>query len=243
MTIAETCMSDMAPPLPRQLHQRHQQQQLQRQPQRDGMHGGNGGGGGGSGSGAMSAPPRIRKATRMTRRIQNAYGDAAADGRISCLHCSQRIALGSPIRRVKRTGRCWHDDCYRHAGRGGLVPPKMRSIRRMTRRIKKVHGCGDDHSVLCQMCGREIAIGMEMRRATGTGMCWHEQCYQLAHGGGAARPRTRPRPAYALSNAKWKRMLSECMECAGSLLCDKHRRIEAELRVPLNQGAVDGAAP
>ena len=99
-----------------------------------------------------------------------------------------------------------------------------------------MHGGGDGHSVPCQLCGREIELGTDLRRAIGTEMCWHESCYQLTHGDGSARPRTIPRPAYALSDAKWKRMRSECLECVGSLLCDKHRRIEAELRVPRTSG-------
>ena len=192
-----------------------------------------------------SAPPRIRNATKMTRRIQNTYGDPKADGRIMCRQCSERIVVGSAMRRVKRTGMCWHDECYMQAARGGRIPPKIRSVRVMSRRIKKLFGGGDDHSVLCQMCGTEVEIGMKMRRATGTRMCWHEQCYRMTWGECMRRAAAPRRPAYQISNSKWKRMLSECLECAGSRLCEYHRGIEAKYRVPCDRrkmrtGGVDG---
>ena len=188
-------------------------------------------------------PPRIRRSTKMTRRIQNSYGETETDGRIMCRYCSKRIVLGSAMRRVKRTGMCWHEECYMQAGRGGRLPPKIRTVRTMTKRIKKLYGGGDDHSVLCQMCGTEVEIGMKMRRACRTGMCWHEQCYRMTWGQCMRRAVAPRRPAYRISNAKWKRMLSDCLKCAGSRLCDYHREMEAMYRVPRGEsGAVDVAA-
>lgn len=180
------------------------------------------------------APPRIRHATKMTHRIQNLYGDAAADRRILCMHCSRRIVIGSRMRRVKRTGKCWHEECYGRAGHGGRLPPKIRARTTMTRRIKKLFGSGDDHSVLCQMCRVEVEIGSAMRRPIGSRMCWHDTCYRMTWGG-CGKARTAPAPsrdAYVVSNVKWKRMLSACLECVGSRLCDHHRHVEKRYRVP-----------
>ena len=247
MTIAETCMQDVAPlpPSRRPPHERGQQG-------RDdgGMRApleGAAGIGAAAREGALgkeeecrAAPPRIKHSTKMTRRIQNLYGDADADKRIMCRQCSGRIAVGSAMRRVKRTGKCWHEECYMQARRGGLIPPKIRSVRTMTKRIKKLYGGGDDHSVLCQMCGVEIEIGARMRRDLGTRMCWHEQCYRMTWSESMHRAAAPPRPAYKISDAKWKRMRSDCMQCVGSRVCDRHRRIEAEFRVPRDQG--DAAA-
>ena len=190
----------------------------------------------------LSTPPRIKRATKMTHRIQNTYGDAEAGGRIMCRLCSKRITIGSAMRRVKRTGQCWHEACYVQAGRGGRMPPKIRSIATLTKRIRKLFGRGDDGSVLCQMCGTEIEIGTRMRRATGTGMCWHEQCYRMTWRECLRRAAAPSRPAYKISNAKWKRMRSECLKCAGSRLCADHRRLEAECRVPCEAGAAAAAA-
>lgn len=180
------------------------------------------------------APPRIRSATKMTHRIQNLYGDAEADRRILCMHCSRRIAIGSRMRRVKRTGRCWHEECYGRAGHGGRLPPKIRARTTMTRRIKKLFGGGDDHSVLCQMCRVEIGIGTAMRRPIGSRMCWHDTCYRMTWGGcGKARAAPAPsRDAYIVSNVKWKKMLSNCLKCVGSRLCDHHGHVEKMYRVP-----------
>ena len=265
MTIAETCMQDVAPPRSRRRQLPQQQQQAEHVGRGDGgmrapmdgaagigpADGGecpgpatrDGGASGGEGE-CRAAPPRIKRSTKMTRRIQNLYGDADADKRIMCRQCSGRIAVGSAMRRVKRTGRCWHEECYMQARRGGLIPPKIRSVRTMTKRIKKLYGGGDDHSVLCQMCGVEIEIGARLRRDLGTKMCWHEQCYRMTWSESMHRAVAPPRPAYKISDAKWKRMRSECMQCVGSRLCDYHRRIEAECRVPRDSGeAVAVAAP
>ena len=190
----------------------------------------------------LSTPPRIQRATKMTHRIQNTYGDAEAGGRIMCRLCSKRITIGSAMRRVKRTGQCWHEACYVQAGRGGRMPPKIRSISTLTKRVRKLFGRGDDGSVLCQMCGTEIEIGARMRRATGTGMCWHEQCYRMTWRECLRRAAAPSRPAYKISNAQWKRMRSECLKCAGSRLCAEHRRLEAECRVPREAGTA-GAGP
>ena len=224
LTVAETCMLDAAA----RTRQQVPRQEWRRAEGREG--------------GGRPIPPRIRRATTMTRRIQNLYGDANAGGLVSCLHCSRRIDLGSAMRRVKRTGRCWHDECYALAGNGGRLPPKIRSVRTMTKRTRKLWGSGDDHSVLCQLCGAEIEIGMQMRRDVGTSLCWHEQCYRLTWFDGQRSAAAPARPAYKISNAKWKRMRSECMQCVGSLLCEKHRRIEAEMRVPRDAAGTAGGS-
>lgn len=242
---------------------RHQQQQQQQQLQ-DELHGRSGIGDSGldgasttsasagagdrgahghaSGGDCRPLPPRIRRATKMTRRIQNLYGDADAGGSIACRHCSKRIVVGSAMRRVKRTGRCWHDECYAQASGGGRLPPKILAVRTLTKRTRKLFGTGDDRSVLCQMCGADIKIGQKMRRATGTGMCWHEQCYRLTWWESLRRAAAPARRPYKISNTKWKRMLSDCLKCAGSRLCDEHRRMEAEYRVPRDAGEDAGAA-
>ena len=189
-------------------------------------------------------PPRIRRTTKMTHRIQNLYGDAAADRRIMCQHCSRRIEIGSKMRRVRRTGNCWHEVCYSQAGQGGLLPPKIHVRRTMTRRIKKMFGRGDDHSVLCQMCGVEIEVGVAMRRAPNTRMCWHDTCYGMTWGGGGKKQGALapPREAYIVSNTAWRRMLSACFKCAGSRLCDHHRHVEQRYRVPRKAGGGAGRA-
>lgn len=239
---------------------RHQQHQQQQQLQ-DELHGRTSTGGSGldgagagdrgahghaSGGDCRPLPPRIRRATKMTRRIQNLYGDADAGGSIACRHCSKRIVVGSAMRRVKRTGRCWHDECYAQASGGGRLPPKILAVRTLTKRTRKLFGAGDDRSVLCQMCGADIKIGQKMRRATGTGMCWHEQCYRLTWWESLRRAAAPARRPYKISNTKWKRMLSDCLKCAGSRLCDEHRRMEAEYRVPRDAdagAAAETAAP
>ena len=239
MTIAETCILDAASP---------PQMRLGRERVRDA--GGCAGltiedlpAGGGAdakdGADDQSLPPRIHRSTKMTRRIRNLYGDA--DGRIECRSCSEAIKVGSMMRRVKRSGQCWHEQCYMQAVHAGRLPPKIPSTRIMTERTRKLYGGGDDGSVLCQMCGGEIEIGTRLRRASRTRLCWHEQCYRLTWTECMHRALRPARPACRISNAKWARMKSECMKCAGSRLCDYHRRIEAEFRVPRNGDRAEAA--
>ena len=186
-----------------------------------------GGDGGALHDGPRAVPPSIRRATKMSRKIRRAYG--GPDGKISCRYCSKDIALGDAMRRIRRTGKCWHDACYAEAGRGGLIPPKVDEITTMTKRIRKLHGTGDDCSVRCQMCGKQIDIGMPMRRPKRSSACWHDGCYRLTWG---MQTRSAGRPPYIVSNSKWLRMKKECMKCAGSKLCDHHRHIERTYRIP-----------
>ena len=249
MTIAETSILDVARP-----PQVRRQQRGYAQDATSVAAGGAGGcaglaiedlpaGGGGTrpngGADDQSLPPRIHRSTKMTRRIRNLYGDA--DGRISCRSCSEAIKVGSMIRRVKRSGECWHEQCYMQAMNAGRLPPKIRFTRVMTARTRKLFGGGDDGSVLCQMCGGEIGIGMRLRRASGTRACWHEQCYRMTWTECLHRAAKPARPACGISEAKWRRMRSECMKCAGSRLCDYHRRMEAEMRVPRDGGGTEAA--
>lgn len=240
MTIAETSILDVHLPL----KMRQEQDLLQSQMQEDGVHGmhaaaepaaaGNKAGSAWEGD-PQATPPRIYRATKMTRRIANLYGDDGVgfdSGLIACRHCRQDIPIGSKMYRVKRTGKCWHEECYKTFRRGGHIPPKMRSTCILTDRRRKLFGDGDDKSVLCQMCGSEIKVGMRMRRADNTGMCWHDQCYRMVWCDGMRRPKPPARSAYKISNVKWARMRSACMQCVGSHVCDEHRRIAAKYRVP-----------
>lgn len=243
MTIAETSIMDVQLPL----KMRQEQDLLQTRMQADGVHGTRSAEPDPTGHKARSAweddpnatPPRIYRATKMTRRIANLYGDGGVgfdSGLIACRHCRQDIQIGSRMYRVKRTGKCWHEECYMKFRHGGHIPPKLRSTDILTARREKLFGDGDDKSVLCQMCGSKIEVGMRMRRADNTGMCWHDQCYRMVWCDGMKRRASPARAAYKISNAKWDRMRSACMQCVGSHVCDEHRRIAAEYRVP-----VDGA--
>lgn len=236
MTIAETSILDVELPL----RMRQEQELLQVQMQEDGVRGTRAAEPAAAGNKARSAweydphatPPRIYRATKMTRRVANLYGDGENGGLVACRHCRQDIQIGSKMYRVKRTGKCWHEECYMKFKHGGHMPPKMRSTDILTARREKLFGDGDDKSVLCQMCGSKIKVGMRMRRVENTGMCWHDQCYRMVWCDGMGRRAPPARAAYKISNAKWNRMRSACMLCVGSHVCDEHRRIAAECRVP-----------